>query len=493
MPQLVFEIAVATLASLVSLISGWWLRDRLLQTRFHALRKAGEDEKRRATEALDQLHDLTDRVALDVGTHSSRVRAISDELSSVDGSASVVGAVAKIIEANQRMQEQLESAEQQLRDQARRMQSVEAEARTDPLTGLANRRAYDDFVARQQAEFVRDGRPVSLMIVDVDRFKDFNDTHGHLAGDKVLQGVARVLRQAMREIDLVARYGGEEFAVVFPGSQAAQAASAVERARAQIEAATFQFEGTDLKVTASFGLAELRSDEGMEAMAKRADEALYASKAAGRNCCHWHDGEEPRPLQSLLESSPAGTATELASPTPETTLPPPRDLSDRQEFLSDVGRRVAESKRTGAPLSVILVKIDDLAELEARHGRAAGELVIKAATQFLQAGMRDMDHVARFDEATFALLLPGAKLSSAEMIAERLRNAVARCSLSANGAALRFTVSLGVADVHGGDDSDRLVQRTHKALEASGDCGNRTLVHDGKKVRPARITSAAGS
>src|SRR5690606_22805629 len=117
---------------------------------------------------------------------------ISDCLS--DGGSdpnAVVDAVAKLLEANQQMQTQLATAEARLRDQAQQMESVEAQARTDALTGLANRRAFDDFIARQQAEFRRDNRPATVMMLDVDKFKLFNDTHGHQAGDEVLRGVAQ--------------------------------------------------------------------------------------------------------------------------------------------------------------------------------------------------------------------------------------------------------------------------------------------------------------
>ena len=99
------------------------------------------------------------------------------------------------------------------------MQTLLAETRTDALTLLANRRAFDDELAKRCAEFRRQGRTFSLTIVDVDRFKNFNDTYGHRAGDEVLRNVAKVLRRKMRETDIVARYGGEEFAIIHPGTE----------------------------------------------------------------------------------------------------------------------------------------------------------------------------------------------------------------------------------------------------------------------------------
>lgn len=483
MPDLLLQIIVIATTGAVSVAFGWWLRDCL---RADAAPPA-EDEK--AKEALSQLHELAARVATDVGEHNTRVQEISEELH--DGKndpAAVVGAVAKLLEANQQMQTQLASAEARLRDQAQRMESVEAQARTDALTSLANRRAFDDFIARQQAEFRRDNRPVTVLMLDVDKFKLFNDTHGHQAGDAVLQGVAQVLRKSMRDIDLVARYGGEEFSVVFPGSKLLEVAPAAERARAAIQAATFMFEGKQLKVTASFGLAEIRAGEAIVETVKRADEALYASKKAGRNCAHWHDGETVQPLSKLL-SKPAARTLEM-SPTPP-TVDEATGLSTRDEFVKDVGRRVAEWKRTSQPLSLVLLSINDFAGCRDLYSAGGCDVIIRAVTQFLKATMRDMDHVARFDEQTFALLLPSAKIDAAQAIAERLRQAIARCTLAHGEEQLRFTVSLGLAEARHGDDRDGLVARAETALKSAKVEPNTTALHDGREVRS--ITKLAGA
>jgi diguanylate cyclase len=482
MPDFFVTLLFTSITACISVAFGWWLRDYL-----GGARSAAPVEEEKAKVALTQLHELATRVASDVGAHNSRVRQISDQLSDNGGDPTVVvEAVSKLLEANQQMQSQLATAEARLRDQAQQMESVEAQARTDALTGLANRRAFDDFIARQQAEFRRDNRPASVLMLDVDRFKLFNDTHGHQAGDVVLQGVAQVLRKSMRDIDLVARYGGEEFAVVFPGSKLAEVAAAAERARAEIQAASFAFEGKTLKVTASFGLAEIRSGEAIVETVKRADAALYASKKGGRNCAHWNDGVENHPLSKLLNRQAPRT---LEMPATVPAVDAATGLSTRDEFVKDVGRRVAEWKRSSTPLSLVLLSINDLAGRCATHGPAARDAILRAVTQFLKATMRDMDHVARFDDDAFALLLPSARLDAAQAIAERLRQAIARCSLAHGQEQLRFTVSLGLAEARHGDDRDGLIARAAAALAAAEP--NSTWLHDGRECRWAAKAAAS--
>ena len=114
------------------------------------------------------------------------------------------------------LQNRLAQAEKQIAAQAADLRSYETEARTDSLTGLANRRAFDDEMQRRFAEWQRRRTPFSLMILDIDHFKQFNDSHGHPAGDEVLRNVGKVLVKTARQMDLPCRYGGEEFAVILP-------------------------------------------------------------------------------------------------------------------------------------------------------------------------------------------------------------------------------------------------------------------------------------
>jgi diguanylate cyclase (GGDEF)-like protein/PAS domain S-box-containing protein len=150
---------------------------------------------------------------------------------------------------------------------------VEAMARTDVLTGLPNRRAWDEELRRELARAARHGHALAVVILDLDRFKAFNDTHGHQAGDVLLGEIGNLWRTQLRVSDLVARYGGEEFAALLPACPPDEAIAAVERLRAAIPN----------DQTCSAGVAYWDGQESPEALIGRADTALYDAKRAGRD------------------------------------------------------------------------------------------------------------------------------------------------------------------------------------------------------------------
>ena len=259
----------------------------------------GTDPFERASEFLEQVQELTTAVAHGVGEHNSRVAKISDELTACDSATEeeVLAAVARLLEANEHMHRELSVAEDQLLAHARAIEAHVAEARTDALTGLVNRRALDQTLRRLTAQYRKNGTPVSLMLVDVDHFKRLNDACGHGLGDAVLKSVAASLRESVRRTDLVARHGGDEFTIVFPDTKLDEASSIAERARQAVRQCPVEFEGAPLPISASGGLAEVAAGEEGVQLVGRADVALYAAKRAGRDCQFWHDGRHPRPMR----------------------------------------------------------------------------------------------------------------------------------------------------------------------------------------------------
>jgi diguanylate cyclase (GGDEF)-like protein/PAS domain S-box-containing protein len=160
-----------------------------------------------------------------------------------------------------------------LRERAELLARMDEMARTDELTGLPNRRAWDDELHRALARAQRSGEGVSVAVLDLDRFKDFNDAHGHPAGDQLLKQTGAAWPQALRATDFVARYGGEEFAVLLPACPPDSATAVVERIR----------ELTPMGQTCSAGIAIWDREESAEELVARADAALYAAKRAGRD------------------------------------------------------------------------------------------------------------------------------------------------------------------------------------------------------------------
>lgn len=184
----------------------------------------------------------------------------------------VVGAIVSVVDVTYRVEyeNQLKALNQQLQNLAV----------TDGLTGLHNHRAFQDFLEEQFQRARSTGQPLSLILMDVDYFKQYNDTYGHQAGDEVLRAVARILREQVRGGDFVARYGGEEFVVVLPRADARRAVAVAERLRNAVENAPW----TLRPITGSFGVATLQPEmQTRQALIEAADRALYQAKRNGRN------------------------------------------------------------------------------------------------------------------------------------------------------------------------------------------------------------------
>ena len=165
------------------------------------------------------------------------------------------------------------------------LQRFERNASTDALTGLSNRHAMEESFPREIQRCLRDELPASLIMIDVDRFKSFNDKFGHVAGDRALSAVGHVLRKQFRPRDLLVRYGGDEFAVLLPGVTLKEAVAVADRVRDAVSGSTKKSSDSliQVPVNISMGVAELTSGGSFEKLLRAADEALYRAKAAGRD------------------------------------------------------------------------------------------------------------------------------------------------------------------------------------------------------------------
>ena len=161
----------------------------------------------------------------------------------------------------------------------------EKNAKTDALTGLGNRHAMEESFPREMKRCLEDKSPLSLIMIDVDRFKTFNDRFGHVAGDRALSAVAHILGQHFRPRDLLVRYGGDEFAILLPGVSVNEAMIIAERVRIAVSGDTESSDDSliQIPIKISMGVAEVETDDSFESLLKAADAALYRAKNAGRN------------------------------------------------------------------------------------------------------------------------------------------------------------------------------------------------------------------
>lgn len=483
--HILLDLFITSVVGVVGLICGWLLhRNRPVEM---TVAPGSNPELSHAREAIARLQELATRVASDVGQHSQQVGAISEEIvaNKSQGSDFVEVAVTKLVEANQSMQQRLAEAEVKLQEQAWLVESHAVQARTDALTGLGNRRAFADELARLSAGAAPPQSPLGMVMLDIDHFKMFNDTFGHLAGDEVIKGVGGAIRETVGTAGFAARYGGEEFSVLLPGRSRAEIEALAEKIRQTVERSEFHFAGKSLRVTVSVGAATLLPGELSTALVERADRALYGSKAAGRNCVHWHDG------QQVVRVSPP-----LPAPAPRAPAkaPEPVEAADDQDcFRSGLANRtafcMAVKHQMGSSTSdrspwVILIEIDHYAEFVGRFGdEAMGSAVDWVADQ-LRECTRPGDQLAQFNERTFAVMLSDADRFRALLASERLRQVLGSHTVSAGVDTENLTVSMGLCTtVSNNEEIMTFMRRVEDAIDASrragGDCA---YLHDGRRA-----------
>lgn len=255
--------------------------------------QAIRDTSERARAALSKIMELLESVGAETNRYGDRLAGLSGELDqplAVDDLRAMVAALAaetmSINERQNRLQSQLFDTSQQLAEMRVSLESARREAMTDGLTGIANRKGFDRALADAAHDAAESDTPVSLLLLDVDHFKLFNDNHGHLVGDHVLRLIARVLMEMIKGRDTAARYGGEEFAVILPSTSLANAVKVAEQIRAAVGSRQIinKNRATNYgNVTMSIGCAEWRRGEPLTDLIRRADQALYSAKRNGRN------------------------------------------------------------------------------------------------------------------------------------------------------------------------------------------------------------------
>jgi diguanylate cyclase len=241
---------------------------------------------------VDHLSDSMDHTAQQTNSYSQALMENLTELGihSVDAAITPVlnklsANASAICTANEEFQGQLSAAQSEIKALKAELENSKKEANTDPLTGLYNRRVfetiYNQFVADKSNH-----DDITLILMDVDKFKIFNDTHGHLVGDQILKVIGQLLKKECKDPILPVRLGGEEFGLLCPRLKLEQAKIVAEDIRVKLASVPFSSKRTGERippVTASFGVAQKRPNDGLTNIIERADQALYAAKNAGRN------------------------------------------------------------------------------------------------------------------------------------------------------------------------------------------------------------------
>ncbi|GMV63666.1 MAG: hypothetical protein AMXMBFR74_28340 [Parvibaculum sp.] len=221
------------------------------------------------------------------------VREASEGLTSQSSASDVRSAVEAIVNASRKMEqrsteleEHLQATKKELNELQQNLEKAHSEARTDGLTGVNNRKAFDEALARELENAAKSGDPLCLVIGDIDHFKKFNDTFGHRTGDQVLRLVASCLKTGALNGHIVARYGGEEFAVIMPATEMASAEAVANTVRETVQARELvkRSTGESLgRVTMSMGIAQFRPGDNAASLIERSDACLYEAKRSGRN------------------------------------------------------------------------------------------------------------------------------------------------------------------------------------------------------------------
>lgn len=435
---------------------------------------------------IAHLRSIASGMAAGVDMHQGRIEMVSNSLTNMepDNPASLERAINALLTANNLMQEELKDAQIRIAKQAQALEEVTAQARTDALTGVANRLAFNEAVEEAVECFQAEGRTTTLALLDIDFFKKINDTYGHSVGDQVLTAVGTLLNEKLQGRGVVARYGGEEFGVLFAGCPAAWMVRLMEETRKSIGEIVVNTDQGNIRVTCSVGMADFQSEDTPALLLERADEGLYISKQNGRNrgywCSHgnwlpmdtqtlemlWHplDASEVialdvRPSSKKIETEPKtkrvpvdssvspDTEKEVVATTQEcvdlarraagsaqaqeATQLPRRGAVDRpqvmqavmdhEKFTECLRQALSSIPDSGEPVSVLKVRICNRKELFKKYGEDAISMCEDALLQAIRCSLRGVDKVGQTQDGDYEVLMVGPVLEAVCYRAARIQ------------------------------------------------------------------------
>ena len=251
-----------------------------------------DDQRATVLKSLVELLKSTEQLTTDVDSHNSQMQMVHRHVGDLQVSGEMEAIqhellehITAVVESNQRLEDDLVVARSRMEEQAEEIDRTRLEARTDVLSGVYNRKAFDEKLLLLLSTFRREAKPFALVLMDIDHFKRINDTHGHPAGDRVVAHVGKFLKGCARPGDYVARYGGDEFVLLLPDTELKRGLKMVEDIRARIAQTNFDIglRGELAAVTFSIGMAGASDGDCSDTLILRADRGLYRSKQGGRN------------------------------------------------------------------------------------------------------------------------------------------------------------------------------------------------------------------
>lgn len=249
-------------------------------------------ERSLLAKTLKAVMDSTEQLHTDMGTHNLDLHSVQEVVSetATEGDFEpiqeiLIDKITEVMAANRKLEDDLVISRYKLDEQAQVLDSTRQEARTDQLSGLGNRKSFDEAIQFAVSNYKSKEIPFALVLADVDHFKRINDTHGHKAGDKVVSRIGETLKQLCRANDHIARFGGDEFAIILMKVDREAALNAAARIRSSVESTNFSVGANDgrVSVTFSMGMSFPCKNDTAETILERADRAMYESKNRGRN------------------------------------------------------------------------------------------------------------------------------------------------------------------------------------------------------------------
>jgi len=238
-----------------------------------------------SSQTLDDIKNIIDQMNLPVDLKEAH-RTVLHEID-------------RVISSNMNLKGELANSQEVLAEQKKQIENLRTAVRIDGLTQLANRAYFDEKLSEMLSVLQRYSEPFSLMMIDLDNFKEINDSYGHPAGDRILKGVAFKIKESLRSSDFLARFGGDEFALILIKAGGQTASDVARKLNSNLQESRFILDNTPVKVTLSIGVAEADVRDTEESLLKRADEALYRVKQMGRN-------------NVMLADPPSGSDTDAA-------------------------------------------------------------------------------------------------------------------------------------------------------------------------------------